>query len=199
MKLIIGLTGGIGSGKSTAAHMFAQLGVDIIDTDVIGHQLTAAGEPALTSIEIHFGKGLITVDGKLDRVKLRDLVFNDAVARKKLEEFLHPLIREQVLTALTQSNSSPYTIIVVPLLFETNAYQHIIQRSLVIDCAEQMQLQRALSRGNINDITVRAVMAAQCPRQRRLAQADDVIVNDGGFEELKAKVVEMHEKYLSLA
>ena len=123
----VGLTGGIGSGKSTAAHMFAQLGVDIIDTDVIGHQLTAAGEPALTSIENLFGKGLITVDGKLDRVKLRDLVFNDAVARKKLEEFLHPLIREQVLTALTQSNSSPYTIIVVPLLFETNAYQHIIQ------------------------------------------------------------------------
>jgi dephospho-CoA kinase len=199
MKLIIGLTGGIGSGKSTAAEMFAKLGVDIIDTDAIAHQLTAAGQPALTTIGKLFGKGIMTSDGTLDRIKLRDLVFNDAVARKRLEEFLHPLIREQVITALTQPTSSPYSMVVVPLLFETNAYQHIIHRSLVIDCPEQLQLQRALTRGTINEAAVRAVMAAQYPRQQRLANADDVIVNDGGYEKLKEKVEEMHEKYLSLA
>ncbi len=112
---------------------------------------------------------------------------------------MHPLIREQVLTALTQPNPSPYTIVVVPLLFETNAYQHIIQRSLVIDCPEQLQLQRALTRGTITETAVAPVMAAQYPRQQRLTNADDVIVNDGGYEKLKEKVEEMHEKYLSLA
>jgi dephospho-CoA kinase len=199
MKLVIGLTGGIGSGKSTVAEMFAKLGGNIIDTDVIAHQLTAAGQPALTTIAKLFGKGIMTTDGTLDRIKLRDLVFNNAIARKKLEEFLHPLIREQVSTALTRSNSSPYSMVVVPLLFETKAYQHIIQRSLVIDCPEQLQLQRALTRVTMNEPTIRAVMAAQFPRQQRLAKADDVIVNDGGYEKLKEKVEEMHEKYLSLA
>ena len=131
--------------------------------------------------------------------ELRDLVFNDAVARKKLEQFLHPLIREQVLSALKQQNSSAYSMVVVPLLFETKAYEHIIQRSLVIDCPEQLQLQRALTRGNINEAAVRAVMAAQYSRLQRLADANDVIVNDGGVEKLKEKVEEMHEKYLSLA
>jgi len=199
MKLIIGLTGGIGSGKSTAAEMFATLGVNVIDTDAIAHQLTAAGQPALTTIGKLFGKYVMTSDGTLDRSKLRDLVFNDAVARKKLEQFLHPLIREQVLSALKQQNSSAYSMVVVPLLFETKAYEHIIQRSLVIDCPEQLQLQRALTRGNINEAAVRAVMAAQYSRLQRLADANDVIVNDGGVEKLKEKVEEMHEKYLSLA
>jgi dephospho-CoA kinase len=199
MSLIVGLTGGIGSGKSTAAEMFAKLGIGIIDTDVIAHRLTAAGQPALTTIAGLFGKDIITADGMLDRVKLRHLVFNDNAARKALEDFLHPLIRKQVLTILTQPNPSPYRIVVVPLLFETNAYQRIIQRSLVIDCPEELQLKRTLTRGTINEQEVRAVMAAQCPRQLRLARADDVIVNDGEYEKLEQEVERFHEKYLSLA
>ncbi|HEY7985879.1 MAG TPA: dephospho-CoA kinase [Methylophilaceae bacterium] len=199
MSLIIGLTGGIGSGKSTAAEMFANLGIGTVDTDVIAHQLTAAGQPALTTMTELFGKGIITADGMLDRIKLRHLVFNDHAARKTLEDFLHPLIREQVLTILTQPSSSPYRIVVVPLLFETNAYRQIIQRSLVIDCPEELQLKRALTRGAINEQEVRGIMAVQCPRQQRLANADDVIVNDDGYEKLKQEVERFHEKYLSLA
>lgn len=197
--LIIGLTGGIGSGKSTAADLFAKLGADVIDTDAISHQLTAAGQPTLNAIAELFGVEIIAADGTLDRTKLRHMIFKDTVARKRLEDLLHPLIRAQVLSKLSQKTLSPYRVVVVPLLFETNAYQHIIQRSLVIDCPEQLQLQRTLSRGAISEQDVVAVMAAQCTRKQRLANADDVIVNDTGFMKLEEEVERIHKKYLSLA
>jgi dephospho-CoA kinase len=197
--LVIGLTGGIGSGKSTAAGMFAELGVEMIDTDAIAHQLTAAGQPAVTAIAALFGKDVMSSDTTLDRNKLRHLVFNDAAAKKTLEDFLHPLIREQVVATLSQASSSPYRMVVVPLLFETDAYRHIIQRSLVIDCPEQLQLKRTLTRGTFTDQEIHAVMAAQCTRQQRLAAADDLIVNDGEYEKLKEQVKNLHKKYLSLA
>lgn len=199
MTLVIGLTGGIGSGKSTIAEMFAKLGVDIIDTDTIAHQLTAVGQPALTSIRTLFGKGVMAVDGALDRSKLRHLVFSDATAKKSLENLLHPLIREQVVKTLSQTSSAPYRIVVVPLLFETNAYQNIIQRSLVVDCPEELQVKRAKTRGTLDEAEVRAVISAQCNRKKRLEKADDVITNDGEFKELEVKVKSLHEKYLSLA
>jgi dephospho-CoA kinase len=199
MTLIIGLTGGIGSGKSTVAEMFSKRGANIIDTDVISHQLTAPGQPAVASIEKFFGKDIIAADGGLDRVKLRHLVFSDATAKKFLEDLLHPLIREQVVKKLSEKNSAPYRIVVVPLLFETNAYEQIIQRSLLVDCPEQLQLTRATSRGRLNEAEVQAVMATQYSRKQRLDKADDVILNDGAIKELEDKVMRLNKKYLSLA
>lgn len=199
MTLIIGLTGGIGSGKSTVAEMFAKRGADIIDSDAISHQLTASGQPAVARIAKFFGKDIITADGTLDRVKLRRMVFGDAAAKKFLEDLLHPLIREQIVKQLAQKNTAPYRIVVVPLLFETNAYEHVIQRSLVVDCPEDLQLRRATSRGKMNEAEVQAVMATQCTRKQRLDKADDVINNDSGLKELEDKVKNLHEKYLSLA
>jgi dephospho-CoA kinase len=199
MTLIIGLTGGIGSGKSTVAEMFSKWDADIIDTDVISHQLTAAGQPAVASIAKFFGKEFINSDGSLDRVKLRRLVFSDAVAKKFLEDLLHPLIREQVAKRLAQKNSAPYRIVVVPLLVETKVYENFIQRILVVDCPEKLQIRRATSRGTLNEAEVQAVMATQCTRKQRLDKADDVIINDGGLKDLEDKVKNLHEKYLSLA
>jgi dephospho-CoA kinase len=181
------------------AEIFSKLGAEIIDTDAIAHQLTAVDQSALAGIEALFGTGIMAADGRLDRNELRHLVFNDAVAKKALEDFLHPLIHEQVIKTLSQPSSSSYRIVVVPLLFETNAYQRIIQRSLVVDCAEELQLQRALSRGTFSEAEIRAVMAVQCTRQQRLAAADDVIVNGGEYERLQEQVESLHKKYLSLA
>ena len=199
VMLVIGLTGGIGSGKSTVAELFAKLGVDIIDTDAIAHQLTATGELALTTIANLFGQGMLATDGSLNRVKLRHLVFADTSAKKQLEDLLHPLIREQVVQKLAQTTIAPYRMVVVPLLFETGAYQHIVQRSLVVDCPEALQIQRALTRKTINEAEIRAVIAAQCTREQRLAAADDVLANDGDYEILIDKVENLHKKYLALA
>jgi dephospho-CoA kinase len=130
---------------------------------------------------------------------MRHLVFSDAVAKKSLEDLLHPLIREQVAKALTQPSSAPYRIVVVPLLFETEAYQNIIQRSLVVDCPEELQVKRTKTRGTFTEKEIRAVISAQCSRKKRLAKADDVIINDDEIMELEVKVMRLHKKYLSLA
>lgn len=197
--LVIGLTGGIGSGKSTAAQIFGELGAEIIDTDAIAHALTAPGQPAVEAIAAAFGPQYIGPDGALNRAAMRRLVFDNAEAKQKLENILHPLIRAAVADRLATPTTAPYRIVVVPLLFETNAYASLIHRALVVDCPEEMQIKRAISRSRLQEEDVRAIIAAQIPRPRRLAAADDVIVNDSTLENLTSQVNEMHKKYLRLA
>jgi len=197
--LVIGLTGGIGSGKSTVAEQFAGLGAAVIDTDLISHQLTATGQPALAEIAAQLGPQYLQADGSLDRARLRALVFSDSSARKRLEAILHPRIREEVAHLLQQPTAAPYHIIVVPLLLETGAYGHLVNRVLVVDCPEALQIQRVMARGKLSEAEVRAILQAQCEREERLARANDVIVNDAGLENLQAQTVDLHKKYIALA
>lgn len=199
MNLVIGLTGGIGSGKSTAAQMFAKLGAEIIDTDAISHQLTAPRGAALTAIQNAFGTEVMGADGSLDRAAMRQKVFENPPVRKQLEDILHPLIRQAVTTRLNQASNAPYRMVVVPLLFETGAYQSVIQRTLVIDCPEALQISRATSRSSLSEHAVRQIMAAQCSREQRLALADDLVCNDSGLEKLREEVLALHKKYIALA
>lgn len=197
--LVIGLTGGIGSGKSTAAHIFAKLGAEVIDTDAIAHSLTAPGQPAVAAIAAAFGPQHLAADGSLDRATMRQLVFNEPQAKKQLENILHPLIRHAVKEQLALPSSAAYRIVVVPLLFETQSYSEIISRILVVDCPETQQVERAMARSRLSEDEVQAIMAAQIPRADRLAGADDVIVNDTSLENLTIQVNELHKKYLRLA
>jgi dephospho-CoA kinase len=197
--LVVGLTGGIGSGKSTAADVFASLGAEVIDTDRIAHELTAPGQPAVAEIAAAFGSQFITPEGALDRAAMRKRVFGDASAKKCLENILHPRIRQTVAYRLAHPTQAPYRILVVPLLFETDAYRTLIQRILVIDCTEQMQIQRAMSRSKLSDSEVQAIIDAQISRKARLNGADDIILNDSSLENLKKQVSEFHKKYLRLA
>lgn len=197
--LVVGLTGGIGSGKSTAADLFARNGVAITDTDIIAHALTAPGQPVLKTIAEALGREFLTTEGTLDRNALRHRVFADPVARETLEKVLHPLIRQAVNDELQQAVTAPYRMIVVPLLFETGAYSGMIDRSLVVDCPEPLQIQRTMSRGKLTETEIRAMMSAQFPRKNRLACADDIIVNDGDLNNLLDQVNEIHKKYIRLA
>lgn len=197
--IIIGLTGGIGSGKSEAARLFAALGVPVIDTDAIAHELTAAGRPALANIAAAFGEEAISPDGSLNRPYMRKKVFSDSSAKQTLEGILHPMIRAEVTARLSANASAPYQIVMVPLLFETGAYSTMIARSLVIDCDESLQVRRAMARSRLTEMEVRAIMDTQCFREQRLALADDVIDNSGSLENLETQVREKHEKYIRLA
>lgn len=194
--IIVGLTGGIGSGKSEAARMFAELGIPVVDTDQIAHALTAPGQSVLQEIATALGDDTLNPDGSLNRVLLRQRAFTDPDVRRRLESILHPRIRERALQLLDQHTDAPYQILVVPLLFETNGYDGLINRSLVIDCDETHQIQRAMTRSQLSEQEVRAIMAAQLPREQRLARADDVIENNGTLENLNAQVVDKHEKYI---
>jgi len=197
--LVVGLTGGIGSGKSTVAEMFARLGAAVTDTDVIAHALTAAGQPALTDIAAAFGAGMLRPDGTLDRAALRQLVFGNPEAKKTLEAILHPRIRHAVAAELAQPVAAAYRMVVVPLLFEAQGYSALIQRSLVVDCPEPLQIARTMARSRLSETEVRAIIATQLPVADRLARADDVIANDSSLENLTERVGEMHKKYISLA
>jgi dephospho-CoA kinase len=196
--LIVGLTGGIGSGKTTAANFFSALGACVIDTDMIAHELTQPGGRAIATIRQTFGEKFITPDGALNRKEMRGLVFSDGDSRHKLEAILHPLIREEVVQRMALS-SAPYIIVVIPLLLETGGYHEIIQRILVVDCSERDQIARATARAGLDEQTVRAIMAAQLPRNERLRQADDVVVNDADLPNLEQQVEALHRKYLVLA
>ena len=193
--LVIGLTGGIGSGKSSAAKFFAELSADVIDTDEIAHQLTQSQGVAMATIRQDFGEGFITTAGALDRERMRNLVFSDRSSRQKLEAILHPLIRTEVArrAALT---SAPYIVMVVPLLLEGNNYREMVQRILVVDCDEQSQVDRAMARSGLNRQEVEAIMRTQISRQERLRQADDVITNDSDMTHLRQQVETLHQKYL---
>ena len=197
MPLVIGLTGGIGSGKTSAAKFFTSVGVDVIDTDKIALNLTQSQGSAIPSIQKSFGKNFITANGALDRKKMGDLIFSNDVSRRLLEAILHPLIRTEAVR-LTALASSPYIVIVVPLLFETGDYREKITRILVVDCNEENQVARAIIRSGLNEQEVHAIMATQISRQERLKQADDVIINDMDLFHLQKQVEILHKKYLSL-
>ena len=195
--LIIGLTGGIGSGKTTVCNYFSALDVPIIDADIAAREVVQPGQAALTQITALFGQSILASDGSLDRSKLRDQIFSDEVSRKKLEAILHPLIRQQMDKKLA-TLSAPYAILAIPLLLESGRREGI-NRVLVIDADESQQLTRASQRDHKNESQIRAIIAAQCNRKDRLNAADDVIYNSGNLEQLNNQVTEMHNLYLKLA
>ena len=193
---VVGLTGGIGSGKSEAARLFAALGVPVIDVDAISHQLTAPSQPILQNIANALGRQFLLPDSALDRDALRAHVFADNAARLQLEKILHPAIRQAALLQLAANQGSAYQILSIPLLFEGDGYRNIVNRTLVIDCDETLQIQRTMQRNGLNEQAVRAIMAAQVPRAQRNQLADDIIENNGTLDELSQKVREKHKNYL---
>ena len=198
MPLVIALTGGIGSGKSTVASMLGELGAAIIDTDAIAHRLTAPGQPGALAIGVQFGAEYLCADGALDRDRMRALVFSDPAAKQKLEAILHPMIRAEVHAAVRAARA-PYAAIVVPLLIETGAYRDLARRILVVDCSEQLQLARVIQRSGLTAEAARAIMANQVSRAERLGHADDVVRNENGLPGLRAEVTALHRRYLELA
>ena len=198
MPLVIALTGGIGSGKSTVASILGELGAAIIDTDAIAHRLTAPGQPGARAIGEQFGADYLRADGALDRDRMRQLVFSDPAAKKKLEAILHPMIRAEVNAAVHAAHA-PYVVIAVPLLIETGAYRDLAQRILVIDCSEQQQMARVIQRNGLTAEAAQAIMASQVSRAERLRHADDVVRNETDLALLRADVVALHRRYLELA
>ena len=198
MRFCVGLTGGIGCGKSQATNMFAALGADIVDTDVIAHELTAPGGGAMAAIAAAFGNEYVRSDGALDRARMRELVFSDATAKSRLEAIIHPMIRAESRKRI-ESGSGPYVVLVVPLLLETGAYRELIDRVLVVDCEESQQIERTMARSHLTEDAVRRIMTAQLPRARRLEQADEVLSNDADINSLRAQVEVLHQQYLKAA
>lgn len=198
MPYTVGLTGGIGSGKSAVAALFARLGVQVVDTDEIAHELTRPGGEAIAPIRAAFGADVIAADGSLDRVAMRRLVFGDVRARTRLESILHPLIRVES-TRRAQRAASPYAVIVIPLLVENGVDRSRTARVLVVDCPEASQIERVTRRSGLSEAEVRTILAAQATRAQRLAAADDIIDNAGAPEKLPDQVSRLHEKYLTLA
>lgn len=198
MTLVVGLTGGIGSGKSTVAELFARRGVPVIDTDRLAHALTASGGKAIRALALAFGAACLTPEGSLDRAAMRRRILADPSAKSRLEDILHPLIRAEAEAALLACRS-PYALVVVPLLVETGQYDRFIQRVLVVDCPEETQVARAVARGGLTEDEARAFLARQAPRAQRLARADDVVDNGGAPEELPGQVEALHRRYLELA
>jgi dephospho-CoA kinase len=194
----VGLTGGIGSGKSAAADEFAALGATVVDTDVIAHELTEKGGAAMPSIEKLFGPEAVSADGSMDRKKVRERVFADSAAKRKLEQLLHPMIREESARRIAAA-AGPYVVHVVPLLVESPDYCKRVDRVLVVDCPEQTQIERVRARSGLAEREVRAIMRTQVTRAERVAAADDVIDNGGSRELLRKQVAALHEKYLQFA
>jgi dephospho-CoA kinase len=193
---ILGLTGGIGSGKSAAAQCFVDLGIHLVDADNAARWVVEPGRPALAQIAEHFGASVIQADGTLNRAALRELIFKDPQQRAWLEGLLHPLIREEIKQYLARAQS-PYAILVSPLLLETSQHQ-LVQRILVIDVPEAVQIERTVLRDKTNEAQVRAILKAQASREERLSRADDVIVNDRDPAWLKSEVERLHHFYLTL-
>jgi dephospho-CoA kinase len=194
----IGLTGGIGSGKSTVAVRFAALGAIVIDTDEISRALTGAQGAVMAALRAEFGAAFFGADGALDRAAMRDLVFEDPAARRKLEAILHPAIRAATDSALAEARG-PYALLVVPLLFETRGYLDRLARTLSVDCAEDLQVTRTMARSGLTREGVGRIMSAQWPRWRRLQAADDVVWNGGTEEHLGPQCDRLHRAYCALA
>lgn len=194
----VGLTGGIGSGKTTVANLFAERGAGVIDTDAIAHALTAPGGRAIEPITRRFGPGYITPEGAMNRAKMREHVFALPQAKKHLEAILHPLIR-QVCEEQAAAADAPYVLFVVPLLIESGGWRQRVQRILAVDCPEQVQITRVMARSSLTEQAVRAIMATQASRQARLDAADDVVTNANGLDALVPQVEQLHALYLALA
>jgi dephospho-CoA kinase len=198
MKFVVGLTGGIGCGKSAVADAFAALGLDVTDTDRLAHALAAPGQPGHALLLEAFGPSFFRNDGTLDRGKLRAHVFDDASERARLEAILHPLIRAAARQEVARW-SSPYGLLVVPLLFERGGHRDLVARVLVVDCPEDTQVRRVMARSGLAEAEVRAIMATQLPRAERLARADDVIDNAGPPEAIAFQVAALDRRYRALA
>ena len=198
MAYLVGLTGGIGSGKTLVADAFAALGVEIVDTDVLAHRLSASGQPGYAAIRAAFGDGIVRPDGEIDRNALRRLVFSDADARIRLEGLLHPLIGTEVERQV-QRWSGAYGVIVVPLLLERKGVRSLVDRVLVVDCPEDEQVRRVVARNGLPPDEVRAIMATQLGREQRLAEADDIVDNAGNPDAIAPQVSALDRRYRSLA
>jgi dephospho-CoA kinase len=195
---VVGVTGGIGSGKSTVAELFRALGAALVDTDDIAHELTLPGQPAVMQIVERFGREFVAADGSLDRAALRAKVFSDPGARRDLENILHPMIRREVERRISQARG-PYALLLVPLLVETGGYKNLVNRILVVDCDESLQVQRTMQRSGLSEEQVHAIMRTQASRAARLALADDVIHNDGDLAELAPQVQALDARYRAMA
>jgi dephospho-CoA kinase len=195
---VVGLTGGIGSGKSAAADEFARLGAAVVDTDLIAHRLTGPGGAALPAIQRVFGEGFILPSGAMDRKRMRERVFADAAARKSLEAVLHPMIRDESERQIAAA-SGPYVVHVVPLLVESGDYRRRVDRVLVVDCPEATQIARVRARSGLSADEAQAIVRSQTSRAERLAAADDVIDNSSTLEELHNQVAALHARYAAMA
>ena len=198
---IVGVTGGIGSGKSTVADIFASLGVALVDTDLIAHALTSSEGRAIAAIRLRLGGQFIGADGALDRAATRERVFADASVKHQLEAILHPLIHEEVEGALRAERvrAAPYAMLVVPLLFETLAYRGRTDKTLLVDCAVATQIERVGRRSGLTAVATSRIVAAQLPRALRLQLADDIVWNGDGIDALSSQIASLHQRYVEHA
>ena len=196
-RFIVGLTGGIGSGKTTVANIFSSLGVEIIDADEISRDLVKVGSSCLDQIKAHFGSSVIANDGSLDRAALRGIVFANEQEKQWLENLLHPLVRDEIVTRVSAA-AGDYVIIVVPLLVESGSYD-FVDRILVVDVPEQLQIERIRTRDGSSEELIRQMLASQISREERLQHADDVIDNNTDMDALASRVSELHASYLAQA
>lgn len=197
MKFILGLTGGIGSGKSAASQWFEQHGIVVVDADVVAREIVEVGQPALLQIQQAFGDWVLQKDGTLNRRALREHIFQSNDARRILESITHPAIRQSIIQQL-QDAQSPYVILVSPLLFETNQHE-LTDHTLLIDASIELQIQRAAQRDGQNIEQIHRIIAAQMPRKQKQQLADDIVLNDGHLEHLYAHLQPLHEQYLQRA
>jgi len=195
--LIIGVTGGIGSGKTAVTDEFQRLGITIVDADIAARTVVEKGKPALNEIALHFGQEILLASGELDRAALRKLIFDNPDERKWLEQLTHPLIRNEIIQGL-QNATSPYAILASPLLIESGQY-HLVKRTLVVDVPENLQIERTCKRDNNDPGQVQAIIDAQLPRQKRLDHADDVICNNKDLAYLHTEVAKYHQLYLTIS
>jgi dephospho-CoA kinase len=195
---IIGMTGGIGSGKSEALKIFESLNIKVIDLDNIAKEITGTSHQAIQEIKLVFGDAIFDKDNRLDRKKLREIIFSEKDQKINLEKILHPKILEEVMKRLNVLSNESYVVIDIPLLFETNQYTSLISRSLVIDCKVNDQIERVKKRDGIDTSVIQSIIEQQVGRNYRIERADDIVVNDGSIEKLEESIKVLHKKYLNL-
>lgn len=196
-KFVVGLTGGIGSGKTTVANLFAAEGITLVDADIVAREVVAPGSEGLEAIVTHFGAEILTPEGELDRAKLRQRIFSHPEEREWLNQLLHPMIRQEMLAQVEKATSA-YVIMVVPLLFE-NGLDRLVNRTLVVDISPELQINRTVKRDNVDASQVNNIISSQCSRSEKLARADDIIDNQGEISTLKREVLALHQRYLQLS
>jgi dephospho-CoA kinase len=202
-KFIVGLTGGIASGKTTVANLFAEYGIDLVDADVIAREVVSIGSDGLKAITEHFGQAILLTDGSLDRAALRAQVFDNPEQRLWLNNLLHPMIRQRMLdqvqvSASASASASAYVIMIVPLLFE-NHLDSLVDTTLVVDIAPELQISRTMQRDGVSKQQIELILASQMTREQRLAQADNIIDNQGEYQMLRSQVSHLHQQYLQQA